>query len=782
MLSAMPWKSCYITGTERKGNCLYLYSERGMHRLEPKSSGIVRITYTERPEFSKREKPGVVLTSVWEQWDYQENEETVEYVSSELRIVIEKKSASFTYYDGEDGILLRERKRASKELEEFQSYELAGEEGTVVEKIVTPDGTKEIIKEAARVQGERFYHTRLHLQWQDGEALYGLGQQEEGLLNLRGQTVYLHQANRKIAVPMLISNLGYGILMDTYSPLIFNDTVYGSYLYTEADDELDFYFMNGRDMDGVVKQYRYLTGKAALLPKWAFGYLQSQERYETAEELIRVAKEYRDRGIGLDGIVLDWLSWGDNLWGQKSFDKERFPNPTAMLDTLHEMQVRFMISVWPNMDERSDNYKEFKENNLLLPASNVYNAFSEKGRALYWKQVEEGLACHGVDAWWCDSSEPYTPEWNHKDRPEPAKMYEEYIETTKDHMPMWALNVFGLYHAKALYDGQRKTRKENEKEKRVVNLTRSSYTGQQRYGTILWSGDTEASWSTLKKQIAAGLNFCASGLPYWTTDIGAFFVKAGSQWFWQGDYSKGTEDLGYRELYVRWYQWACFLPVFRAHGTDCRREVWSFGNPGEPFYEALVAANRLRYRLLPYIYSLAGVTWLEDASIIKPLVFAFPKDTVVLDCKEQYLFGDRLMVCPVTEPMYYDAESVALSRGEKRRKVYLPTGEDWYDFWTEERYSGGQWIEADAPLEKIPLFVRAGSIIPMYREDCIPESTEAAADYSEDSVEYRVYKGKDAEFLLYEDAGDGYDYEQGDYRCTLIVWKDSEGELVMFQR
>lgn len=778
MLSAIPDKSCRITGVERKDNCLYLYSERGTHRLEPKAAGIVRITYTERPEFSKREKPGVIRASVWEKWNYREDEETIEYFSTELKIVVDKAHASFSYYDGDGVLLLCERKRDSKELEEFQSYELAGDTGAVVEKIETPDGTKEIIKEAVRVQGERFYHTRLHLQWQDDEALYGLGQHEEGILNLRGQTVYLHQANRKIAIPMLVSNFGYGILMDTYSPMIFNDTVYGSYLYTEADDELDFYFMNGNDMDGVIRQYRYLTGKAALLPKWTFGYLQSQERYETAEELVRVAKEYRNRGIGLDGIVLDWLSWGDNLWGQKSFDKERFPNPAEMIDKLHEMQVHFMISVWPNMDEKSDNYKEFRENKLLLPASNVYNAFSEEGRALYWKQVEKGLFCHGVDAWWCDSSEPYTPEWNHKDRQEPAKMYAEYIETTRDHMPAWALNAFGLYHARALYEGQRASEKEKETEKRVVNLTRSSYTGQQRYGTILWSGDTEASWSTFKKQIAAGLNFCASGLPYWTTDIGAFFVRPGNQWFWQGDYENATDDLGYKELYVRWYQWACFLPVFRAHGTDCRRELWAFGEPGELFYEALVAANRLRYRLLPYIYSLAGDTWLTDSLIMKPLAFAFPKDTQALDCKDQYLFGENLMVCPVTEPMYYGVNSEKLTE-KKTRKVYLPEGERWYDFWTEECYEGGRFIEAEAPLDRIPLFAREGSILPMYKENRIPESCQEISEASEDTTEYRVYKGKDAEFVLYEDAGDGYGYERGEYRRTVLTWKDSQGELLV---
>ena len=777
MLSAIPWKSCRITKAERKDHRLYLYSERGIYRIEPKAAGIVRVTYTEREDFSERRKPGVICTSVWEDWEFYEDSETVTYRSTELWIVIRKESASFTYYDGKGVLLLRERDKESRELEEFQSYELADEEGAVIEKVVTPDGTKEIVKEASRIQGERFFHTRLHLQWQDGEALYGLGQHEEGYLNLRGKTVYVHQANRKIAVPMLLSSLGYGVLTDTYSPMIFQDTEQGSYLYTEADDEQDIYFINGNGLDGVVKGYRFLTGKAVMLPKWAFGYLQSQERYETQQEILDVTGEYRKREIGLDGIVLDWFSWEDGLWGQKTFDASRFPNPSEMLRKLHEMNARFMISVWPTMDEKSENYKEFKEQKLLLPGSNAYNVFSEDGRELFWKQVNAGLFRHGIDAWWCDSSEPFTPEWNHKYRPEPAKLYAEYVETTKDHMPAWLTNAYALYHAMTLYEGQR-AEQAPEKEKRVVNLTRSSYTGQQRYGTILWSGDTEASWDTLKKQIAAGLNFCATGMPFWTTDIGAFFVKKGNQWFWQGDYAGGTEDLGYRELYVRWSQWACFLPVFRAHGTDCRRELWAFGEPGEPFYEALLAVNRLRYRLLPYIYSLAGAVWREDALMIKPLVFAFPEDTQVLDCKDQYLFGDRLMVCPVTEPMYYGVDSTELAGVPKQRKVYLPAGERWYDFWTETCYDGGQWIEAEAPLEKIPLYVRGGSIIPMYREQCIPTNVAEAAAYGEECMEYRVYKGKDAEFFLYEDAGDGYGYEQGDYTMTRIFWDEAKGELL----
>lgn len=768
-------KDCSIKKVERKEDSLYLYSERGMHRLKAVSEHSVRITYTEREEFSVREKPGVVARDGFGDWQYTENEESVVLCTAKLKIVINRNTASYTYYNREGKLLLRERTEESKTLEEFQSYKLAEGVEAKVEKIQTADGVKEIVRDAARIPDEKLYHTRLYLKWQEKEALYGLGQHEEGMLNLRGQMVYVHQANRKIAVPMLVSGLGYGILMDTYSPMIFSDSAYGSYLYTEADDELDYYFINGGSMEGVVKEYRFLTGKAVMLPKWAFGYIQSQERFETAQELIEVSKEYRDRGIGLDCIVLDWLSWPDNLWGQKTFDKTRFPNPAELMSTLHDMDVHFMISIWPTMDEKSENYSEFKERNLLLPGSNVYNAFSKEGRELYWKQAKEGLFVHGVDAWWCDSSEPYTPDWNYKERPEPAKLFTEYCQMTQNHMPAWATNAYALYHAKALYEGQRNTQKDLPKEKRVVNLTRSSYTGQQRYGVILWSGDTDASWSTLKKQIAAGLNFCASGQPYWTVDIGAFFVKRGVQWYWKGDYPKATEDLGYVELFTRWYQWACFLPVLRGHGTDCRRELWQFGDKGEMFYDALAEANKLRYRLMPYIYSQAGRVWLEDGSMIKLLAFDFPEDEKVWDIKDQYMFGDSIMVCPITEAMYYGTDSVPLKDTCKQWKVYLPAGCGWYDYWTNAYYEGGQWITAKAPLERIPLFVKAGSIIPF------AEPTDRAGsgylEENDSAVTYHVYSGRDCEFLLYEDAGDGYGYENGEYRTTLLSWDERSGVL-----
>lgn len=756
MLSAVKGKDKRIKKIVRKDDRLYLYSDAGCYRLEPKNARTIRITYTKRESFCEEKKPGIVNFDVCPEWKYTVENNIIMFQTEEVLICINGKTASFQYFDGQGKLLLKEREKDSKTLEEFTVYKPL-EENMQVERVNTPDGTKEVVKEAAKIPDGTLYHTRLYLEWQEQEALYGLGQNEEGISNLRGQTVYVHQANRKIAVPMLISSLGYGLLIDTYSPMIFQDTVYGSYLYTEADEEMDYYFMNGGSMDGVVSEYRKLTGKATLLPKWAYGYIQSQERYETAEEILSVAKEYRRRELGLDGIVLDWCSWEGNMWGQKTFDKTRFENPALMIEKLHKQNVHFMISIWPNMDEKTENYKEFREQGLLLPGSGIYNALSEKGRRLYWKQLEEGLFCHGVDAWWCDSSEPFTPEWNHVERVEPSRMYEEYCRTAAMHLPASKGNAYALYHAKAVYEGQRGT-KEGEK-KRVVNLTRSGYTGQQRYGTILWSGDIAASWDTLKRQIASGLSFCASGLPYWTVDIGAFFVKEGGLWYWKGDYEGTTQDAEYCELFVRWYQWAGFLPIFRGHGTDCHRELWQFGDTGEPFYEALVQANRLRYELMPYIYSLAGRVWLEDASMIKLLAFEFPKDSIAREISDQYLFGEELMVCPVTKP-----------QTSGFRTVYLPGGTGWYDYWSHEFYQGGQWIEVGAPLERIPLFVREGSVIPR----TVP--VQSTAEMTE-MLMLDVYTGRDGEFMLYEDEGDGYGYEKGKYRRVSITWEEQTKRL-----
>ena len=766
MLHATKRKLREINKVERINDALFLYSDYGVLRLAPKSEFIVRISAKpDSTELNPALGIGICYDESYPDWSFNETADCITLETKELSLEVNRKTASIRYFDNEGTLLLKERGFESRIMDEFDSYRTVIDENTEVDLIETADGIKRSIKKSSKVFDKKLFRTWLHLEWQEDENLYGLGQAEEGILNLRGTTQYVHQANMKIAVPFLLSSKGYGILLATGSPAIFNDTEFGSYLYTEADIQMDYYFIAG-NMDKVVKGYRLLSGKAVMLPKWAFGYVQCQERYETAEEIVGIVKEYRRRGIGLDLIVLDWISWPDGMWGQKSFDHSRFPDPKAMMDELHAMNAHMMISLWPNMDEKTDNYKEFNEKNLLLPANTTYDAFNEKARELYWEQVDRGLFSHGLDAWWCDSSEMVTPEWNRRFKPEASKLHDMFYEESSNFIPAEYSNTFCLAHAQTMYEGQRgKT-----EDKRVLNLTRSGYTGGQKYGTILWSGDITAKWDTFKKQIVAGLNFCASGLPYWTLDIGAFFVKQGLEWYWDGDYDMGADDLGYRELYTRWFQYGAFLPIFRAHGTDVRREVWTFGEPGDMFYDALVKAIELRYRLIPYIYSLAADTWLNDGTIMRMLAFDFPGDKAALEVKDQYMFGKSIMVCPVITPMYYDVDSKVIDCTEYKRTVYLPAGTQWYDFWTNEVYEGGTFLDAVADISRIPLYVREGSIIPF-------GPVMNYVDEKQTPVELLVYPGCDAEFMYYNDAGDSYRYEDGEYSLIRISWDDKAKQV-----
>ena len=756
-------KSREITRAERRDDALWLFSEHSVHRIMPLSAETVRLScFLASRELKEHEDIAIVEKKPFGDWSFSEDGEKIVLRTEKTVIEVDRKTAAYRYFNADGKLLLKERNDESRELEPFMTYKTVPGM-TRTERVKTADGEKTVIRDAAKTDAGESLHCRLNLEWQDGEALFGLGQHEEGFGSLRGRTVYVHQGNRKIALPLLVSSLGYGLLLGCGSPAVFCDNEYGHFIYIEAAPSLDFYFLNGGSMAGAVALYRKLSGKASMLPKWAFGYIQSQERFETQREILDTAAEYRRRGIGLDCIVLDWMSWENGKWGQKSFDRSRFPDPTEMVDQLHKNNVKFMISVWPSVSATAENRRDFEEAGLMIPESEFYDPFEEKGREIYWRQTSEGLFKHGIDAWWCDNCEPFTPEWEQLFRPLPGRLYEMYCSQAGLRIDIEKSNEYALYHAKGVYEGQRA---ENSG-KRVVNLTRSGYTGHQRFGTILWSGDIEAKWETLRKQIAAGLGFCASGHPYWTVDIGAFFVRRGKIWYWKGDFPDAEKDAGYCELFTRWYQWAAFLPVFRGHGTDCRRELWNFGDGGM-FYEAMLAANRLRYRLTPYIYSAAGRTWLFDESIIRFLAFDYPDDEIAKNITDQYMFGDALIVCPVTKPMYYAPKNKKLDV-EKSREVYLPEG-DWYRLGEREKISGKRWISVPAGIESIPVFVKAGSIIP------VAEPALSTAETPR-SFTLAVYPGADGSFKFYDDAGDGYGYERGEYTLAEIAWNDAERKL-----
>jgi alpha-D-xyloside xylohydrolase len=413
-----------------------------------------------------------------------------------------------------------------------------------------------------------------------------------------------------------------------------------------------------------------------------------------------------------------------------------------------------------------------REQGCLLGDGVTYDAFSEKARRLYWKQAYEGIFSKGTDAWWADCTEPFEQDWRGEVKPEPWQRMLINTGYAKKYLEAEQINGYSLMHSRGLYEGQRGS----TDRKRVVNLTRSAYAGQQRYGTITWSGDIAASWETLRRQIPEGLNFCASGLPYWTLDIGAFFVGARDYWFWAGRYPEGCEDKGYRELYVRWFQYGAFLPMFRSHGTETPREVWRFGEPGSASYDTLVKFIFLRYRLLPYLYSLAGRVTQDHYTPMRALAFDFRDDRRAHDVRDQYMFGPAFLVSPVTRPMYFEAGSRPLEGVSKARPVYLPAGCDWYDFWTGQRLAGGRRVSAEAPLEIMPIHVRAGSVVPMG-----PRVQHAEQDL-EAPIELRVYPGAPGEFVYYEDGNDGYGYEQGLFATTAIRWDEREQRLTLGAR
>lgn len=604
----------------------------------------------------------------------------------------------------------------------------------------------------------RGYQTRLSFAFDDDEAIYGLGQHEQGVLNYRGQHQFLYQHNLKISCPVICSSKGWAVLSNCCGAQIFHDDAYGSYLSADAADELDYFVIFGPEFDRIVAAIRALTGDAPMLPRWALGYVQSKEHYASSAELLDIAREYRKRGVPLDCVVQDWQSWKPGQWGQKTADPERYPDLKAAIDELHALNVKLMWSIWPNMNGDCPNQLEFQQNGQMLGNRRTYNAFDPAARATYWKQCNEQLFSSGLDAWWCDCTEPFEADWYGEVEMLPEDRMYFNVNEFKQYIDPTQILAYSINHSRTLYEGQRAT----SEAKRVVNLTRSGLTGQQRYATICWNGDTSATWDVLRRTIPDGLNLALCGLPYWTVDAGAFFVKKWKQWFGYGKYEQGCNDQGYRELYVRWLQLSAFLPMMRSHGTDTPREIWRFGAPGEPYYDAIANVIRLRYMLMPYIYSEMAAVHFERSTMLRMLAFDFRTDAVARNVVDQFMFGKSLMICPIVTPM---------QDGIATRDVYLPEGCDWYDFWSNSRYAGGQWLTVQAPLDSVPIFVRAGAIVPVGPE------AQFADEHQGQATALYVFSGADGRFTMYCDAGDGYGYEHGEYLRTTYVWHDAAHEL-----
>jgi alpha-D-xyloside xylohydrolase len=744
---------------------------------------IVRLSYVEGEALKEAKSQIVTAASDFDGFRVTEAEASVSISTEALQVSVSLESGAICFKDAQGNLLQQEPERGGKALTSKEVFRNVYDKNAKVVTGQNIDGARADGEILERVFDRNAFEAKLEFNFADDEALFGLGQHEEGYGNLRGKSQQLYQQNMKAVVPYLVSSKGYGLLWDCSSAMVFHDDAYGSYWWAECVDQVDYYFVGGGDASAVARNYYTLTGAPPMLPRWAFGYVQSKERYVTAEEILSVAREYRSRDIPLDVMVLDWKSWPDgNGWGQKSFDTARFPDPAAFIDELHAMNVKLMVSIWPIMSGDCPNQLELLEHDLMLGNRSTYNAFDSKGRDTYWQQARDGLFAHGVDAWWCDCTEPFEADWCGAVKPEPHLRLAMNTEHAKRYIDEGDISAYSLLHSQGIYEGQRAT----TNAKRVLNLTRSSYAGQHRYSTVSWSGDICATWDVLKRSIPEGVNFCATGEPYWTVDIGGFFVNSDPDlWFWRGDYEagcrglgpmEGTEpiandngctDLGYWELYTRWCQYGCFLPMFRSHGTDAAREIWRFGDEGNRFYDTIAKFIRLRYQLLPYIYSVAASVADAGMAMLRPVALVYPGDAATFDLTDQYFFGPSLMVCPVIQPMYYDRGSQPLVGMPESRAVYLPTGNGWYDFWSQQFHEGGQTIQADAPLETIPLYLPAGTIL------LLGPVTQHAGTAPEGSLELHVYTGSDASFVWYEDAGDSYAYETGECARVLIHWDEA---------
>lgn len=751
------------------------------------------------------------------------------------------------------------------------------------------------------VQGESTFELRQEWEPNDDEALYGLGQHQQGLLNIDGVDLDLRQYNTEIFVPFLVSSRGYGILWDNTSFTRFGDlgaavplpavpasggsglylqegqasasgrreeqrdpwqpgdvaisngsvdwsgtmpvAVSGEHLFraystgelqlwvddrlvidhyrqfwlpgediarvplvagrarvrlrwkmdgqrpivrllwkppvagrstslwSRVGDGVDYTFVYGPELERVVAGYRRLTGEAPMMPRWAFGLWQCRERYRTQQESLEVVAEYRRRGIPLDNIVQDWQYWKPEEWGSHAFDPSRFPDPEGWVKALHAQHARLMVSVWPKFYPGTANFEALKGAGFLYQRNldegqkdflgNVYtnyDAFNPKARELYWSQVNAALFARGVDAWWLDASEPELVDG-------PFASTAAHVEANQTHLHPTALgtgsrmlNAFSLVNSQAVYEGQRRA----APDQRVFILTRNGFAGQQRYAAASWSGDITSSWTALRRQIPAGLGFSLSGIPYWTLDSGGFAVP----WRFSRESPAPADRDEWNELNTRWFQYATFLPLLRVHGQFPQREMWQFGGDASPAFQAQLEFDRLRYRLLPYLYSVAGAVTHAGSTFLRPLVMDFPDDARARTVADQYLFGPSLAISPVT---VYQARS---------RDVYLPkVAGGWYEFWSGQHVgSGGAVTKAAAPFERIPVHVRAGSIVPFGPE--LSYTSEKPAD----PLTLYVYAGADGAFTLYEDDGESYEYERGAFARIPLTWSEARRTLTLGAR
>jgi len=616
----------------------------------------------------------------------------------------------------------------------------------LTDNVILSEDSKSVT--AATVQGTSTNKVQTVFNSPASEGLFGLGQHQDSVMNRKGTTEHLANSNGWINIPMLVSSKGYGVFWDNYSASDFAGNASGNtkFSYTsQAGEGVDYYFFYGPSIDQVVSLYRTATGAAPLFPKWAYGLFQSKDHYASQAEVLKVKDGYRNANIPVDVIVQDWNYWDPYSWGSHIMDPSRYADPKTLLNTLHAANIHGMISIWPEYQymanppsaDDQDNYKALNAINALYPSGgshHFYDTFNADARKLVYQQIYDRLlGKYGWDAIWADNTEP--------------QAYPDSVDinsvTTALGKGALNINAYPLQHNKGLYEGWRKV---GPNTKRVYVLTRSGFAGQQRYGAACWSGDINCDFATFAKQIPGGLNYALAGMPYWTTDIGGYF---GGSTNWSS-----AEN---NELFTRWFQFGAFCPMFRIHGQGARElygTQWSAETKTN-----LLQIDKLRYRLMPYIYSLASKVTNEGYTIMRHLVFDYQNDSKVYNIKDQFLFGPAFLVNPV------------LTAGATSRSVYLPAG-TWYDFWSGATTTGGTTVTASAPLNLIPLYIKAGSIVPMGPN--IQYATQSI-----DPLEVRIYKGGDATFTLYEDSGDTYDYESGKYSQIQFTWNEAAQQLTV---
>lgn len=612
------------------------------------------------------------------------------------------------------------------------------------------------------------------------ETIYGLGQQQRGKMSQRNLTLNMIQGNTDDYITFFQSVKGYGIFWDNYSPTVFTDNAESTSFKSDVGDCIDYYFMYGGNADGVIANMRDLTGQAPMFPLWTYGFWQSKERYKSQDELLEVVKKHRELGVPLDGIIQDWQYWGNNyLWNAMEFLNVDFPNPQKMINDVHNLKAHIAISIWNSFGPHTKQYRDLDKIGALMNFSTwpqsgsekwppnpdypsgvrVYDPYNPEARKIYWSYLNK-IHAIGLDGWWMDSSEPDHLDFKPSDLDN--KTFLGSFRKVRNAFPL--MTVGGVFQQQRAIDSS----------KRIFILTRSAFAGQQRYGANTWSGDVTSSWSALRNQISAGLNFSLTGIPYWNADIGGFFLSR---------FPKKLEDPNYRELYTRWLEFGAFTPMMRSHGADAPREIYQFGKKGEKVYDVIEKFINLRYRFLPYIYSTSWDVTNNQSSMMRALFMDFPNDKNALDLNDEYMFGKSLLVSPVTDPMY--SKKVGTGKDTalledfttiKSKETYLPAGSNWFDFWTGEQLAGGTKANKETPIDIIPLYVKAGSIIP------IGPAVQYAEEKKWDSLEVRVYPGANGKFVLYEDENDNYNYEKSIYSTVTLSWDNAKKTLSISDR